>query len=86
MRALRLVICLLVVTSTVGCSSEILAPELEVTTRQSHPDEVTLTRFAEGELSAARRVDVSNHLATCDGCNEYVALHAGGDSNRKYRR
>ena len=50
----------------------------------THPEEVDLYDYAEGELSADRRVELEVHLAGCATCAEQVALvQAGKDALRE---
>jgi len=47
----------------------------------THPEEVDLFDYVEGELSADRRVELEVHLAGCATCAEQVALvQAGKDA------
>jgi anti-sigma factor RsiW len=50
----------------------------------THPEEVDLFDYVEGELSADRRAAVEVHLASCATCAEQVALvQAGKDALRE---
>jgi anti-sigma factor RsiW len=44
----------------------------------THPEEVDLFDYVEGELSADRRAGIEVHLATCAPCAEQVALVQAG--------
>jgi len=47
----------------------------------THPEEVDLFDYVEGELSAGRRTELEAHLASCATCAEQVALvQAGKDA------
>lgn len=50
----------------------------------THPEEVELFDYVEGELSADRRAELEVHLTSCATCAEQVALvHAGKDALRE---
>jgi anti-sigma factor RsiW len=50
----------------------------------THPEEVDLFDYVEGELSANRRAELEVHLASCATCAEQVALvQAGKDALRE---
>jgi anti-sigma factor RsiW len=50
----------------------------------THPEEVDLFDYVEGELSADRRAELEIHLASCATCAEQVALvQAGKDALRE---
>jgi anti-sigma factor RsiW len=50
----------------------------------THPEEVDLFDYVEGELSANRRAELEVHLGSCETCAEQVALvQAGKDALRE---
>jgi anti-sigma factor RsiW len=50
----------------------------------THPEDVDLIDYVEGELSADRRAKLEDHLASCATCAEQVALvQAGKDALRE---
>jgi anti-sigma factor RsiW len=50
----------------------------------THPDEVELFDYVEGDLPAGRRVEVETHLAACTACSEQVSrVQAGRDALRE---
>ena len=50
----------------------------------THPEEVDLFDYVEGELSADRRTELEFHLASCATCAKQVALvQAGKDALRE---
>jgi len=52
------------------------AIQKEVTQKGTCPDEIDLTRFAEGGMDEKKRVLVEDHLVSCPNCCDYVvALH-----------
>jgi anti-sigma factor RsiW len=51
---------------------------------ETHPEEVDLFDYVEGDLSADRRAEIEVHFATCAKCAEQVALvQTGKDSLRQ---
>jgi len=50
----------------------------------THPEDVDLFDYVEGELSANRRAELEVHLGSCEACAEQVALvQAGKDALRE---
>ena len=50
----------------------------------THPEDVDLFDYVEGELPAERRAELEVHLASCSTCAEQVALvHTGKDALRE---
>jgi anti-sigma factor RsiW len=50
----------------------------------THPEEIELFDYVEGDLPEVRRMDVETHLAACAACSEQVArVQAGRDALRE---
>jgi anti-sigma factor RsiW len=45
---------------------------------ETHPHDIELFEYVEGELPAARRDEIAAHLAACDVCAEQVELATAG--------
>ena len=45
---------------------------------ETHPHDIELFEYVEGELTEERRNEVAAHLATCSVCTEQVALASAG--------
>jgi anti-sigma factor RsiW len=46
----------------------------------THPDEIELFDYVEGDVSTDRRAEIETHLATCTSCADHVArVQAGKD-------
>jgi anti-sigma factor RsiW len=51
---------------------------------ETHPEEVDLFDYVEGDLSAGRRAEIEAHFATCAKCAEQIALvQTGKDTLRQ---
>jgi anti-sigma factor RsiW len=50
----------------------------------THPEEIELFDYVEGDLPQARRLEIEAHLAACSACSEQVSrVQAGRDSLRQ---
>ena len=85
MRFLVSTLCLMILLFSLGCSADRELPTA-VSMNADHPDESTLTKYTDEQLSIAQESDVHDHLAQCGRCSKLVALMAEDDLGSKQRR
>jgi hypothetical protein len=79
MNRLTIVVAALLLMATAGCSSDDIPTAPYSSAKTDHPDETTLSRYADGSLGSHEHQLIADHLCRCRQCCECVQRIREGD-------